>query len=63
MVAIDVLLLLHVPPPVPLVSVMVEPVHTTDSPPMAAGSGLTVMVTLPVIGAVQAVAGLVAVTV
>jgi hypothetical protein len=42
-VAIDVLWLLHVPPPVP-VNVVVVPTHVVATPPMAAGSGLTVRI-------------------
>ena len=37
---------LHVPPGVASVNVIVEPWHTEDSPPIAAGKGFTVTVTL-----------------
>ena len=43
-VATEVLLLLHVPPVVASVNVVVEPTHTADAPLIAAGSGLTVIV-------------------
>ena len=42
MVAIAVLLLLHTPPEVASVSVVVRPTHTFVVPPIAAGFGLTV---------------------
>ena len=42
--AMVVLLLLHVPPVVVLLSVVVEPIHTEDVPLIAAGNGFTVMV-------------------
>jgi hypothetical protein len=41
-VAIEAVLLLQVPPPVELLSVVVEPTHTLNEPPIAAGLGLTV---------------------
>lgn len=42
MVATDVLLLIHVPPPVLLVSVEVAPAHTTDDAgEIAAGAAIT----------------------
>jgi hypothetical protein len=41
-VATDVLLLLHVPPDVVLLSVMLAPVHTADGPVILAGSEFTV---------------------
>ena len=40
--AIEILLLLHVPPPEVLVKVDVAPTQTTGVPPIAAGVGLTV---------------------
>jgi hypothetical protein len=40
-VATAVLLLVHVPPPVPLVSVLVVPGQMLNEPPMAVGSGFT----------------------
>ncbi len=40
-VATAVLLLLHVPPVVVFVSVVVAPSHTENEPPIAAGSGFT----------------------
>ncbi len=42
MVATAVLLLLHTPPLVALVNVVVKPTHTLIVPPIAAGFGLTV---------------------
>ena len=44
MVATAGVALLHVPPAVALLSVVVEPTHTLVVPVMAAGSGLTVTV-------------------
>lgn len=44
MVPTEAVLLLHVPPAVLLVSVVVAPTHTADAPPMAAGLGLMVTV-------------------
>ena len=41
-VAIPVALLLHVPPPVPSVSVVVNPEHTVRVPLIAVGNGFTV---------------------
>jgi hypothetical protein len=41
-VAIEVLLLLHVPPDELLVKVVITPVHTVPLPDMVAGSGFTV---------------------
>jgi hypothetical protein len=41
--ATDTLLLLHAPPEVALVKMVVEPVHTVSIPAIAAGSGLTVI--------------------
>ena len=41
-VATAVLLLLHTPPLVALVNVVVKPMHTFVVPPIAAGFGLTV---------------------
>jgi hypothetical protein len=41
-VATLVVLLLHMPPPVVLLSVVLLPTHTVDEPVIAAGSGLTV---------------------
>ena len=41
-VASAVLLLVHAPPPVALVRVVVRPIHTFGVPLMDAGSGLTV---------------------
>ena len=43
-VAIVVLLLLHVPPDVPSVNNIEEPVHTVVGPDMPDGSGLTVII-------------------
>ena len=43
-VATDVLELLHDPPAVPLVSVVVEPTHTTAVPAFEPGRGFTVAV-------------------
>lgn len=43
-VACEVLLLLHVPPEVPSLNVIVAPMHTADAPVIAAGDGLTVIV-------------------
>ena len=43
-VAVAVLLLLHVPPVVGSLSVVVAPMHTTAVPVIAAGSGFTVTV-------------------
>ena len=42
MAAIAVLLLLHTPPEVASVNVVVKPTHTFVVPPIAAGFGLTV---------------------
>jgi hypothetical protein len=42
-VACAVLLLVHVPPPVASVSIVVEPTHTFVVPPIGAGNGLTVI--------------------
>ena len=42
MVATPVLLLVHVPPEVASVNVVVKPTHTFVVPPIAAGFGLTV---------------------
>lgn len=42
-VAIDVLLLLHVPPDVPSVKVVVNPTHVSIAPEMAAGTSLLVI--------------------
>ena len=42
--AIAVLLLLHVPPPVASVNVVVDATHRADVPPIAAGSAFTVIV-------------------
>jgi hypothetical protein len=44
MVATDGVLLLHVPPVVVLLTVVVSPAHTCSVPVMAAGSGFTVTV-------------------
>lgn len=44
MVAVEALLVLHVPPVVASVSVVDAPTHTLAVPDMAAGSGLTVTV-------------------
>ena len=41
-VASPVLLLVHVPPPDVLLSVVVTPTQTVDAPVIAAGNGLTV---------------------
>ena len=41
-VAIAVLLLVHVPPAAVLVSVVVEPIHTSAVPAIEAGKGFTV---------------------
>jgi hypothetical protein len=41
-VAIEVLPLLHVPPLVALVSVVVDPAHIANDPPITAGIGNTV---------------------
>jgi hypothetical protein len=57
------LLLLHVPGAVASVRVIVVPGHNAVGPIIGAGSGLTVIVALPVIVAVQPVVVLVAVTV
>ena len=43
-VAVKTLLLLHVPPVVPSVSVVLELTHTFVVPPIAAGNGFTVTV-------------------
>jgi hypothetical protein len=51
-VAIAGALLTHVPPP-ELVSAMPAPAHTADGPVIGAGNGFIVIVTLPVISAVQ----------
>ena len=40
---IALLLLLHVPPPVPSDNVIVTPTHTCDAPLIAPGNGLTVI--------------------
>jgi hypothetical protein len=40
--------LLHVPPVVAFVSVMVEPKHTVDGPAIVSGNGLTVNVNVAV---------------
>ena len=53
---------LHTPLPVS-VTVIAEPVHTAVGPPIAAGSGLTTIVALPLIVRVQPVAVLLATTV
>ena len=45
-VAINVLLLLHVPPPSPSLSVVVEPTHTKVFPIIDVGNGLMVTVTV-----------------
>lgn len=45
--------LVHVPPGEVLVSPMVEPGHTAPGPVTGAGSGLMIIVTLPVIERVQ----------
>ena len=45
MVATPVLTLLHVPPLVPSLSIVVEPWHTLAVPVIAAGNGFTVTVT------------------
>ena len=63
MVATDGVPLLHVPPVVRSVSVIVAPAHTAVGPLMAAGAGLTMIVALPVIVLVQPVAAVVACTV
>ena len=44
MVATALLLLVHVPPPVTSISVVVKPIHTLAVPVMAPGMGFTVMV-------------------
>ena len=62
MVAIAGRLLIHTPLPVS-VTVIAEPVHTAVGPPIAAGSGLTTIVALPLIVRVQPVAVLLATTV
>jgi len=41
-VATPVLLLLQVPPPVALLSVVLAPIHTVDDPAMADGTAFTV---------------------
>ena len=46
-VATEVLLLVHVPPPVASPSEVVRPWHTVNAPVIAAGLGLIVTVTLP----------------
>jgi len=46
--ATDGELLLHVPPPLALVSVVASPIHMADGPEMAAGAGFTVTPTVPV---------------
>lgn len=55
MAATEVLLLVHVPPPVPLLSAVVLPTHTDRLPVMEVDSVLTVMVFI----AVQARPGMV----
>jgi hypothetical protein len=45
-VAMPVLLLAQVPPPVLLVSVLVAPIHILVVPDMVAGAGLTVATTV-----------------
>jgi hypothetical protein len=54
---------LHVPPGVASVTVIVDPTHTLVGPPIGAGSGLIVIVTLPVINILQPVEVIVALTV
>ena len=46
MVATPVLLLLHTPPAVVLLKVVVDPWHTDATPVIAAGNGFTVTVTV-----------------
>ena len=55
-------LLTQEPPPAS-VNVMVALIHTAEGPEIAAGKGLTTIVALPVIVAVQPVVTLVAITV
>ena len=43
-VATEVLLLLHVPPPVASDNVIPNPTHTTPAPTIADGDGITVIV-------------------
>ncbi len=47
----DVLLLLHVPPPVALLSVIVAVTHSTDAPVMVPAEGVEVTVTIFVVDA------------
>ena len=54
-VATAVALLLHVPPPVVLVSVILLPAHTDEGPEIALTEGLTLTVTERVAVAVQPV--------
>ena len=57
-VAIDVLLLLHVPPPAASVSVVVAPTQTLKAPPMVGGvelMGMVVVVLQPVVGSVYVI--------
>lgn len=43
-VATEVLALLHIPPPVIILSVVVLPWHTVITPPIAVGDGFTVII-------------------
>lgn len=61
--ATPVLLLVHVPPPGPVANVVELPAHTVVAPLMGAGSGLMLMVALPLMLLVQPVVVFVAVTV
>ncbi len=42
--AIAVLLLVHVPPDIPFVNVIVDPAHTEPGPPMIVGAKFTVTI-------------------
>jgi hypothetical protein len=62
-VAIGKLVLIHVPPGVRSVSVIVVPGHKADGPAIVAGNGFTLITALPDMVRVQPVAELVANTV
>jgi hypothetical protein len=61
--AIDVAVVVHVPPPKVLESTVAAPAQSVVVPVIAAGLGLTVMVALPAMSLEQLVAVLVAETV
>ena len=46
-VATEGLLLVHVPPVMPSLSVMLAPLHTESGPAIGSGTGFTVTVTVP----------------